>query len=111
MPPDPHARPLGQLLRAYGRGALSLGPQILANQWLPPAVLERLALARLRRLVAHAKANVPFYARHLAGIDPRFNRERRSAHLSSPNRILDCCSQYFTRRLQSNLVLDSLKVD
>ena len=71
LPPDPHARPVGEMLLAYGRGALSIGPQILANQWLPRAVLGRLAMARVRRIVAHAIHNVPFYARHFAGIDPR----------------------------------------
>lgn len=71
LPPDPHARPVADLLRAYGRGALSIGPQILGNPWLPRAALERLALARLRKLVAHAIREVPFYARHFAGIDPR----------------------------------------
>ncbi|MDD3313017.1 DVU_1553 family AMP-dependent CoA ligase [Pseudodesulfovibrio sp.] len=37
---------------------------------VPDAELRAWQLDRLRRIVAHAKANSPFYARRLAGVDP-----------------------------------------
>lgn len=71
MGPDPHARPLDQLVRAYGMGALSVAPQTLLNPRLPRAALDRLTFRRIRAIVEHATAHVPFYRDQFAAAGVR----------------------------------------
>jgi phenylacetate-CoA ligase len=71
MGPDPHARPLDQLIRAYGMGALSTAPQTLLNPRLPRAALDRLTFRRIRATIQHAMAHVPFYRDHFAAAGVR----------------------------------------
>jgi phenylacetate-CoA ligase len=67
--PAPHSGVgRGRLLRAYATGALLHLPELAAVPHLPRAALHRLVMARVRKLVAHAQAHVPYYREVLAGI-------------------------------------------
>ena len=60
-------------LRARQRQVLRILEDLERSQWLSPDEIEALQRNRLRALLQHAAANVPFYRKafHEAGIDPR----------------------------------------
>lgn len=68
--PNPHARPLLELTAAYWLGLFSVAPKTLAAPWLPRAVFRKRVLSQLRETLRAAKADVDFYAEHLAGVEP-----------------------------------------
>lgn len=82
MGPDPHARPLPQLLRAYAFGAASVAPQTLLNPWLPRAAIRALALRRFRSMVSHAMTHVPYYRDRFQAAGVRPETLRTPADLS-----------------------------
>ncbi len=59
--------------RLVGRDTLRLVRELEASQWWSPDELAELQREKLRALLEHARANVPFYRRrlHEAHVDPR----------------------------------------
>ncbi len=58
--------------KIIGRKTLSFLKELEALQWESPERLEQLRFEKLRKLLVHARKNVPFYARRFAdaGFDP-----------------------------------------
>ena len=58
------------IFNRHGAAVASLLQQIEASQWWSPEDLRRHQLLQIQRLLAHARAHVPFYRNRLAAADP-----------------------------------------
>lgn len=58
--------------KVFGRRTFSYLAELEKQQWLSPAQLDELRFRKLRDLLLHAQANIPFYAERFsaAGFDP-----------------------------------------
>lgn len=63
--------------KVFGRRTFVYLKELEAQQWLSPAQLEELRFRKLRELLLHAQANIPFYAERFAaaGFDPARMRD------------------------------------